>query len=93
MDALCEAGGGDEEGSRLTRSAFHDALRKSGIDRVEPSVGEPFDVATMEAMFTVPVEGSAGNVESIVRAGYMMHGERLLRAAQVGVGASAGEGK
>eukprot|EP00966_Prymnesium_polylepis_P182454 4226853-Prymnesium_polylepis.1 len=75
MDALCEAGGGDEEGSRLTRSAFHDALRKSGIDRVEPSVGEPFDVATMEVRTAQRVAATAR-----ARATRSTHSPRLTLA-------------
>ena len=44
-------------------------------------------------MLTVPVEeGAAGNVESVLRPGYALHGERILRAAQVGVGASTAGG-
>ena len=88
MDALCDAGG-DEEGSKLTRSSLHAALRDNGIERVAPSIGDPFDVSVMEAMLMVPVEGSAGNVESVLRPGYTIHGERVLRAAQVGVGTRA----
>ena len=88
IDALVRAGG-DEEGSRLTRSALHAALRDNGIEQVAPNVGEPFDVSVMEAMLTVPVESSPGNVESVLRPGYTIHGERVLRAAQVGVGSCA----
>ena len=41
----------------------------------------------MEAMLTVPVAkgADAGNVEQVLRPGYLLH-ERVLRAAQVGVG-------
>ena len=48
MDRMCETGGGDEEGSRLTRAALHDALRENGVVRIAPNVGDPFDVAVME---------------------------------------------
>ena len=43
---------------------------------------------TMEALYTVPVaaDASTGLVEDIMRPGYVLHGERVLRAAQVGVG-------
>ena len=109
MDALCastsaregKGGGGggggepsaDDEGKLLTRAALHDALRSNGIEVVAPVLGDKFDVASMEAMMTVPVaEGKPpGFVEALLRPGYVMHGERVLRAAQVGVGA-AGEG-
>jgi molecular chaperone GrpE len=88
LDALCEAGGGDPEGANLTRRSMHDALRANGVERCEPAVGDKFDVSMMEAVFTVPVaEGQAtGNVEEVFRPGYLLH-ERVLRAAQVGVGA------
>ena len=49
MDALCDAGGGDEEGGRITRAAFHDALRTNGVERIEPAVGYQFDYSVMEA--------------------------------------------
>lgn len=48
MDGLCNAGGGDEEGSRLTRSLLLDALSSHGIRRIEPAAGDRFDVASME---------------------------------------------
>lgn len=41
----------------------------------------------MEAMLTVPVEAEHVNtVQTLLRPGYVLHGERVLRAAQVGVG-------
>lgn len=39
-----------------------------------------------QAMLTVPVQQDPGLVETILRPGYEYHGERMLRAAQVGVG-------
>ena len=103
MDALTaasesqgEGGGGGggaaaAEGARLTKQALHDALRQHGIEPVAPAVGVTFDVATMEAMLTVPVEQpeQVGTVATLLRPGWLMHGERVLRAAQVGVGAAA----
>ena len=53
-------------------------------------VGDVFDVAHMEAMLTVPVAGTPGNVETVLRPGYILQGDRILRAAQVGVGAAEG---
>ena len=96
MDALCEAAeeaagaGVDSEGSRLTRASWHSALQSNGIECIRPEIGDKFDVASMEAMFPVPVEpGSTGKVEAVLRPGYVLHGERVLRAAQVGVGTEA----
>mmetsp|Transcript_28139 Transcript_28139/g.71995 ORF Transcript_28139/g.71995 Transcript_28139/m.71995 type:complete len:232 (-) Transcript_28139:349-1044(-) len=85
MDAMC-AHSKDDEGAKLTREAMHTALRENGVQQVAPSQGDVFDPSTMEAMLTVPVEGTGGNVETILRPGYSLH-DRILRAAQVGVGA------
>jgi len=87
MDALV-ASGGDAEGAALTRDALHSALRSHDIEQVMPIEGAAFDVSAMEAMFTVPGEES-GLVAQVFRPGYMLHGERLLRPAQVGVSAKA----
>jgi molecular chaperone GrpE (heat shock protein) len=85
VDSLCEAGGGDAQGAELTRSALVQALRVNGIEKVEAHVGDKFDPqAGMEAMLTVPSD-NPGYVESILRPGYALH-ERVVRAAQVGVG-------
>ena len=71
-------------------AALHDALRANGIEVVAPALGDKFDVAAMEAVHVVPIEKGrpSGLVESILRPGYVLHGERVLRAAQVGVGAA-----
>ena len=86
MDALTAAAD-DAEGARLTQNSLLDALRSHGISRVSPEVGETFDVDTMEAMYTVPTSEveQGGTVADVLRSGYLLHGERLLRAAQVGV--------
>ena len=84
------------EGASMTRDVLHGALRAHGVSKVEPEIGAPFDVACMEAMLTVPVEASAadgaskvGTVQTVLRPGYVLYdGERVLRAAQVGVGAA-----
>ena len=93
MDAAAEHATEDAEGTRLTRSTLLAALREHGVEPLSPAVGETFDPDLMEAMFAVPVaDGAAtGKVESVLRPGYLMH-ERVLRAAQVGVGTKASEG-
>ena len=73
------------EGAELTRGSLHEALRASGIEQVKPAPGDAFDVAQMEALFTAP-DVAANQVTSVVRPGWVLHGERVLRAAQVGVG-------
>ena len=97
MDALEKAArdGTDAEGARLTRAALHDALRSNGVEAVAPEVGDKFDVANMEAMMTVEVlEAERVNtVQALLRPGYVLHGERVLRAAQVGVGTAAAAAK
>ena len=87
MDAMC-SNAKDDEGASLTRATLQDALRSHGIERVLPAEGEKFDVSTMEAMMTVPVAEAeaAGTVRTVLRPGYVLHSERVLRAAQVGVG-------
>ena len=86
------------EGSRLTRSLLADALQKNGITRIDPGPGDKFDVASMEAMFTAPTaeRDASGLVAQILRPGYVLHEERVLRPAQVGVsvhGDDEGAGK
>lgn len=94
MDALvadAAPGSATAEGANLTRRTLRDALASHGVSRVEPAIGEPFDVAVMEAMLTVPSADPAttGTVQTVLRPGYVLHGgERVLRAAQVGVGAA-----
>ena len=63
------------------------ALQAQSIERVEPEEGTAFDPHVHEAMFTVKAEdGADANViSSVFRPGYVLHGERILRAAQVGV--------
>ncbi|KAL1508059.1 hypothetical protein AB1Y20_007655 [Prymnesium parvum] len=91
VDGLCAAAGGDDEGTRLTRNLLLEALRAHGVERIDAQPGEPFDVDRMEAMLTVPVEGAEGKVEAVLRPGYILHGERILRAAEVGVGVRQAE--
>ena len=94
MDAACEhATPTEAEGTRLTRSTLHAALHEHGVEIVKPEMGEAFDPDVHEAMFMVPVDdaAAAGTIQSIFRPGYSLHGERLLRAAQVGVGAKSDE--
>lgn len=83
MDALVTSPP-DAEGARLTRAALLDALRANAVKRLEPAVGDRFDVDVHEAMLAVPGE-EVGTIASVLRPGYRLHDERVLRAAQVGV--------
>ena len=90
LDSLCDACSADaalDEGAQLTRSSLMAALQAQSIERVEPEEGTAFDPHVHEAMFTVEAEdGADANViSSVFRPGYVLHGERILRAAQVGV--------
>ena len=88
MDALVAASPSDE-GAMLTQRTLHDALHKHGVARIEPSIGDSFDVSLHEAMLA-DAQAEKGIIASVLRPGYVMHeGERVLRAAQVGVGTRA----
>ncbi len=72
------------EGLKLARDRFLATLEKSGIQRIEPAPGEPFDPHTAEAVRTEPAgdpERDSSVVET-VRPGYRL-GDHILRAAQV----------
>ena len=72
------------EGILLTLKMFTDALKKVGVDVVEPQ-GSPFDPALHEAMvMEESQEVSAGTVIKVLQKGYLLNG-RLLRPALVSV--------
>lgn len=62
---------------------FLDILKSEGVVKIE-TIGKDFDPGQMEAISTV--EGEEGKVVAEIRAGFLLH-EKLLRAAQVAVGA------
>lgn len=79
------------EGVEMTERQLLSTFERHGIREITPAPGERFDANLHEAMFEVPTaEQPAGTVVHVVEAGYMI-GERLLRAARVGV-AKAPEG-
>lgn len=79
------------EGVEMTERQLLSTFERHGIREITPAPGERFDANLHEAMFEVPTaEQPAGTVVHVVEAGYMI-GERLLRAARVGV-ARAPEG-
>lgn len=67
----------------VTINHFIDILKSEGVTRIE-TVGRDFDPMLMEAIATD--EGEEGKVINEVRAGFLLN-EKLLRAAQVTVGA------
>lgn len=73
------------DGVEVTERQLLAAFERHGIKEITPQAGDKFDAHLHEAMFEVPNSGQpAGTVVHVVEAGYMI-GERLLRAARVGV--------
>jgi len=73
------------EGVEMTDRQLLSIFERHGIREVTPQPGERFDPNLHEAMFEVPGTGlPAGTVVQVVNAGYVI-GDRLLRAARVGV--------
>ena len=84
-DAQREAAPALIEGIELTLRELLSALRKHGVEVVDPAPGEPFDPQCHQAMFEVPAaDVEAGKILQVMTEGFTMH-ERLLRPAQVGV--------
>lgn len=82
------------EGIEMTERALLSAFERHGIKQIAPEAGEKFDAHFHEAMYEVPNTGlPSGSVVQVVETGYMI-GDRLLRAARVGVakGDPAGNG-
>ena len=78
------------EGVEMTERLLTAAFERNGIREITPKPGERFDPNHHEAMFEVPgTEHPAGTVVHVLEAGYRI-GDRLLRAARVGV--AKGEG-
>lgn len=75
------------EGVELTLKELVAAFSRNGIVPVAPDIGDRFDPKRHEAMFNAPhPEVPAGNIMTVIETGFSI-GERLLRAAQVGVSA------
>ena len=73
------------DGVEATERQLLAAFERHGIKEITPQAGDRFDAHLHEAMFEVPNSGQpAGSVVHVIEAGYMI-GDRLLRAARVGV--------
>lgn len=73
------------EGVEMTDRQLVTIFERHGIREITPQPGERFDPNLHEAMFEVPgTDQPAGTVVHVLGAGYMI-GDRLLRAARVGV--------
>lgn len=72
------------EGVEMTDREFHRLLEKHGVKKFSPK-GEKFDPHRQQAMFEVEDASVApGTVVQVMQAGYSI-GDRVLRAALVGV--------
>eukprot|EP00301_Raphidiophrys_heterophryoidea_P000130 c10067_g3_i1.p1 GENE.c10067_g3_i1~~c10067_g3_i1.p1 ORF type:complete len:267 (-),score=66.65 c10067_g3_i1:782-1582(-) len=73
------------EGVVMTENIFQGVLKKKGITRYSPQVGDKFDPNVHMATFKVPSDKfDVGTIAHCMTDGYMIH-ERVLRAAVVGV--------
>lgn len=73
------------EGVEMTERSMLSTFERHGIRQIMPQVGERFDANQHEAMFEVPGTGQpGGTIVQVLEAGYVI-GDRLLRAARVGV--------
>lgn len=72
-------------GIEMTEKALLAAFERHKIRKVQPERGERFDHKRHQAMFEVPTdEIAAGSIAEVLAPGYVI-GDRLLRAAMVGV--------
>ncbi len=73
------------EGLELTQRELLSVFSKHKIDQIEPSEGDKFDPKYHQAMFEAPISGTEkGTIIQVMTKGFKI-GDRLLRAAQVGV--------
>ena len=73
------------EGLELTLRELLSVFEKHKIMKVEPEIGEKFNPKLHQAMFEAPVPNTAkGSIIQVMAPGFAI-GDRLLRAAQVGV--------
>ena len=77
------------EGLELTQRDLLNTFEKHQIRLIKPEEGDRFDPNLHQAMFEAPVPGKeAGSIIQVMAPGFEI-GDRLLRAAQVGVAAKA----
>ena len=86
FERALDAAGDDDpfvEGVKLSLRSFVDVLEKAGIRAIDPH-GEPFDPNRHTAITTVEnADLEPNSVVQVIRKGYLLHDERLLRAAEV----------
>lgn len=73
------------EGIEMTKKALHMVMEQNGLVQFG-ATGEPFDHHFHHALYEFSDPGKkAGTVGQIIKAGYMLNGERVLRYAEVAV--------
>jgi len=73
------------EGIEMTEKALHKVMERNGLVQYG-TIGEPFDHHLHHALYEFPdPEREAGTVGQIIKAGYLLNGERVLRYAEVAV--------
>ena len=73
------------EGVRIAMRGMDSMLSSEGVARIETAVGDPFDPNLHDALFQHPTDDvEEGAVSAVIQNGYTL-GDRVLRAAQVGV--------
>lgn len=84
-DDLRKTEPGLAEGIELTQKDLLAVFQKHKIVAIAPEIGDKFDPKLHQAMFEAPVpDHAAGSIIQVMTPGFVI-GERLLRAAQVGV--------
>ena len=77
------------EGIELTKKELLNTFSNHEINEVRPEIGEKFDAKIHQAMFEAPALNiEKGMIFQVMTNGFMI-GDRLLRAAQVGVSSKA----
>jgi molecular chaperone GrpE len=73
------------DGLRIVRGELIKALERSGVELIQPKVGDAFDPHRAEAIMQQPADGVAsGHVSMLLQPGYLL-GETVLRPAKVAV--------
>ncbi len=89
-DDLRKEHGALVEGLELTLRELLSVFGKHKITKIAPEVGERFDPKRHQAMFEAPVPNTTkGSIIQVMAPGFAI-GDRLLRAAQVGVSSNTG---
>ena len=84
-ESLREQAAGLVEGLELTQRELLSVFARHRVVAVSPEIGDKFDAKLHQAMFEAPVPNTQkGTIIQVMAPGFTI-GDRLLRAAQVGV--------